>query len=127
MNGLVRRASLNESSTRATKSYKAKVASLTFEKADLRAQIRDLTKELVKYRFDLKHASTARARAEDKEKKARKGLRVAEDNLRLAKEELQAIKGDLRVKVTTLDRGLPRGFGGWKLCGAPSGLFCFFG
>ena len=43
------------------KSYKAKVASLTSERADLRAQIRDLTEELVKHRSDLKHASTTRA------------------------------------------------------------------
>ena len=47
---------------------------------------------------DLKHALTARERAEDKEKKAWKDLRVSEDELRLAREELQA------VKVTTLDR-----------------------
>ena len=85
MKGLARRASLNEGSARTAKSYKAKVASLTSEKADLRAQIRDLTEELVKHRFDLKHASMAKARAEDKENKARKDLRVSEDELRLAK------------------------------------------
>ena len=66
MKGLTRRANLNEGSDRATKSYKAMVASLTFEKAGLRAQIRDLTEEPVKHRSDLKHASMARARAEDK-------------------------------------------------------------
>ena len=58
----------------------------------------------MKHKSDLKHASTARARAEDKEKKARKDLRVAEDELWLAKEELQAVKGELRVKLTMLDR-----------------------
>ena len=46
----------------------------------------------------------ARARSEDKEKKARKDVKDAEDEQRLAKEELQAIKGDLCAKVTTLDR-----------------------
>ena len=45
--GLARRVSLTEGSTRATKSYKAKVASLTSERAGLLAQIRDLTEELV--------------------------------------------------------------------------------
>ena len=30
-------------------------------------------------------------------------MRVAKDELRSAREELQAVKGDLRVKVTTLD------------------------
>ena len=44
------------------KYYKAKVASLTSEKASLRAQIRELTEELVKHRSNLKHASVARAR-----------------------------------------------------------------
>ena len=106
MKGLARRASLTEGSAKAAKSYKAKVASLTSERAGLCAQIRDLTEELVKHRSDLKHASTARAWAsvEDKEKKARKDEKVAEDELRLAREELQPIKGDLCAKVTTLDR-----------------------
>ena len=79
--GLVRRASLTEGFARAAKSYKDKVASLTSERTDLRAQIRDLTEELVKHRSDLKYASTARAWAEDKEKKGPEGLEVAEDEL----------------------------------------------
>ena len=90
--GLARRASLTESSTRAAKSYKVKVASLTSERVGLRAQIRDLIEELVKHRSDVKHASTARVQAKDKEKKARKNAKVAEDELRLAREELQAVK-----------------------------------
>ena len=61
--GLARRASLTEGSARAAKSHKAKVASLTSEMASLQAQIRELTKELVKHRSNLKHASMARARA----------------------------------------------------------------
>ena len=69
--GLARRASLTEGYARAAKSYKAKVASLTSERAGLQAQIRELTEEFVKHRSDLKHASVARARAEDKEKEAR--------------------------------------------------------
>ena len=104
MKSLARRASLTEGSARAVKFYKAKVSSLTSEKADLRAHIKDLTEELVKHKSDLKHTLVARARAEDKEKKARKDLRVAEDELLLAREEFQAVKGDLPVKVTTLDR-----------------------
>ena len=86
--GLARRASLTEGSAWAAKSYKAKVASLIFERASLRAQIRDLIEDLVRHRSDLKHASTARVQEEDKEKKARKDLKVAEDELRLAREEL---------------------------------------
>ena len=93
--GLARRASLTEGSAKAAKSYKAKVASLTSERASLPTQIRELTEELVKHRSDLKHASAARAWAEDKEKEARKDAKVAEDELRLAREELQAVRGDL--------------------------------
>ena len=58
--GLARRASLIEGSARATKSYKAKVASLTSHRAGLQALIRELTEELVKHRSDLKHSSVAR-------------------------------------------------------------------
>ena len=101
--GLARRACLTEGSAKVAKAYKAKVASLTSERADLRAQIRDLNEELVKHRSNLKHASTARAQAKDREKKARKDVKVVKDELRLAREELQAVKGDLCAKVTTLD------------------------
>ena len=66
---LERRASFTEGSARAAKSYKAKVASLTSERAGLRAQIRDLIEELVKHMSDLKHASTAMAQVEDKERR----------------------------------------------------------
>ena len=53
----------------------------------------------MKHRSDLKHASMASARAEDKEKEAQKDAKVTEDELRLAREELQAIKGDLWAKI----------------------------
>ena len=85
--GLARRASLTKSSARAAKSYKAKVASLIFDRAGLRTQIRDLIEELVKHRSNLKHSLMVRAQAEDKEKEARKDVKVAEDE-RLAREEL---------------------------------------
>ena len=97
--GLARRASLTEASTKAAKSYKAKVASLASNKASLRAQIRELTEELVKHRSDLKHASVVRVRAEDKENEARKDAKVVEDKLRLAREDLQVVKGDLWAKM----------------------------
>ena len=102
--GLARRASHTEGAAKLAKSYKAKVASLTSERAVLRAQIRDLTEQLVKHRSNLKHASMARARVKDREKKARKDVKVAEDELRLVREELQAVKGDLCAKMTALDR-----------------------
>ena len=102
--GLARRSSLTEGSAKAAKSYKAKVASLTSERASLQAQIRELTEELVKHMSNLKHASVARTRAEDKENEARKDAKVAEDELQLAKEELQAVKGNLWAKMVALER-----------------------
>ena len=58
----------------------------------------------MKHRCDLKHASEARARAEDQEKEARKDAKVVEDELRLSREELQAVKGDLWAKMAALER-----------------------
>ena len=57
----------------------------------------------MKHRSVLKHASTARARAEDKEKEGRKDAKVAEYELRLAREELQAVRGDLWAKMAALE------------------------
>ena len=57
----------------------------------------------MKHRSDLNHASVARARAEDKEKEARRDAKVPEDELRLAREELQAVKGDLWAKMAALE------------------------
>ena len=86
MKDLARRASSAESSAKAMKAYKAKVASLTSERAELRAQIRSLTEDVAGYKSDLKHTSTAKARAEDREKKSIEGLRIVEDELRVVKE-----------------------------------------
>ena len=58
----------------------------------------------MKHRSDLKHASVARAWAKDKEKKARKDAKVAEDELQLAREKLQAVKGDMWAKMAALER-----------------------
>ena len=69
LKSLARRVSLNEDSARAEKDYKDKVTSLTFERADLRARIQSLTEDVVKHKSDLRHASTTKARAEDKERR----------------------------------------------------------
>ena len=97
MESLERRASFVEGSTKAVKSYKAKVAFLTSKKADLQAQVQRLTEDVVKREYDLKHTSTARARAKDKEKKARGELRVAEGELRAARDELHVARDELHV------------------------------
>ena len=72
---------MTESSIKAAKAYKAKAASLTSERAELRAWIQSLTEDVVGYKSDLKHISTAKARAEDREKKTIEGLRVVKDEL----------------------------------------------
>ena len=81
---------MTESSIKAVKAYKAKVTSLTSERAELRARIQSLTEDVVGYKSDLKHTSIAKARTEDREKKAIEGLRVVKDELRVVKEEFQA-------------------------------------
>ena len=86
------------------KAYKAKVTSLTFERAELRARIQSLIEDVAAYKSDLKHTSTAKARAEDREKKAIEGLRVVEDELRVVKEEFQATREELFTKAAALDR-----------------------
>ena len=81
MKSMARKASLTEGSTRAAKAYKAKVTSLTSEKADLRAQIQSLIEDVMKHKSDLNHTSTVKVRAEDREKKVKESLRVAKDEL----------------------------------------------
>ena len=59
----------------------------------------------MKHKSDLKHTSTAKARAEDREKKAIKGLRVVKAELRVVKEEFQDAKEELCTKAAALDQG----------------------
>ena len=80
------------------------MASLTSERAELRARIQSLTDDVLGYKFDLKHSSTAKARVEDMEKKAIKGLRSVEDELRVVKEEFQVTREELCTKAEALDR-----------------------
>ena len=84
------------------KAYKAKVASLNSEKAEMRARIESLTEDVVIHKSDLNHTSTAKARAED-EKEAIEGLRVVKDELRVVKEEFQATREELCTKAAALD------------------------
>ena len=77
---------------------------MTSKRADLRTRVQSLTGDALKLKSNLRHTSTAKARVEDKEKKAREGLRVAEGELRVVKEELQAAKDELFNKVAQLDQ-----------------------
>ena len=87
---MARRASSVESSAKAARAYKAKVVSLTSERAELRARIQSLTDEVLGYKSNLMHTSTAKARTEDREKKAMEGLRSTQYEVWVVKEEFQA-------------------------------------
>ena len=111
MKSLTRRASLTEGSVKAVKASKVKVASLTSKNADLQARVQRLAEDAMKYESDLKHTTTAKAWAEDRERKARGELRVAEDALQAVRDELQVVRDELhvvwdelRVKSMTLSR-----------------------
>ena len=78
LKSLKKRARLNEGHVKATRAYKARVAALTFELPELRDRMQNMMEEIVKLISDLGHTTTAQARAEGREDKARDGLRVAE-------------------------------------------------
>ena len=70
LKSLAKRASLNEGCAKASKAYKSKVASLTYERAELRARMQNMKEEAVKLKSDLRHTSKALARVEGREEKA---------------------------------------------------------
>ena len=72
LKSLEKRASLNEGWAKAARAYKAKVASLTFERAELRARMQSMTEEAVKLKSDLRHTSMERARAEGEKRRPEK-------------------------------------------------------
>ena len=55
LKGLAKKAKLNESHAKAARAYKARVDSLTSERAELRVQ--RMTEEVVKLKSDLKHTT----------------------------------------------------------------------
>ena len=87
----------NEGHVKPARAYKARVAALTSEQAELRARMQNMTEEAVKLKFDLRHTSMARAPAEGREEKARNGLRVAEGELREVRDGMQTAQDDLLV------------------------------
>ena len=58
MKSLAKRARVNEGYVKAARAYKARVASLTSEQAELRARMQNM-EEAVKLKSDLRHTSTA--------------------------------------------------------------------
>ena len=88
LKSLAKRAKLNEGHVKAARVYIARVSALVFERAELRDQVQNMTEEVVKLKSDLRHAMTARARAEGKEEKARESLRMVECKLREVRDRL---------------------------------------
>ena len=88
-------ANLNEGRAKAIRVYKARVASLTSERTELRDRVQRMTEEAMKLKSDLKHTTSARALAEGKEDEARNSLRAAKGELREVRDELRAAQNDL--------------------------------
>ena len=59
LKSLAKRAMLNEGHVKASRAYKARVASLTSEQAELRARMQNMTEEAVKLKSDLRHTAMA--------------------------------------------------------------------
>ena len=69
LKGLAKKAKLNERHVKAARVYKARVASLTSDRAELRDRVQRMTEEAERIKSDLKHTMLARARAEGREDK----------------------------------------------------------
>ena len=95
LKGLADKAKLNEKHVKIARIYKAKVDSLTSERAGLQERAQHMTEEIERLKSDLKHTSSARARAERREDEVRSSLTTAEGELREVRGELQVTQNDL--------------------------------
>ena len=95
LKGLAKKAKLNERHVKAPWVYKARVASLTSERAELRDRVQRMTEEAERLKYDLKHTMLARARAEGREDEVRNSLSVVEGKLREVRDELRVEQNDL--------------------------------
>ena len=95
LKGLADKAKLNEKHVKIARIYKAKVASLTSERAGLQERAQLMAEEIERLKSDLKHTSSARTRAERREDEARSSLTTAEGELREVRGELQVAHNDL--------------------------------
>ena len=95
LKSLAKKAKLDEGHAKAARVYKAWVASLTYERTELRDRVQRMAEEAVKLKYDLKHTTSARARSESREDEARNSLGAAEGELREVRDELRAAQNDL--------------------------------
>ena len=91
LKGLAEKAKLNEKHVRIARIYKAKVATLTSERSELQGRAQRMSEEMERLKSDLKHTSSARARAESKEAEVQSSLVTAEGELRDARSESRAL------------------------------------
>ena len=90
LKGLAKKAKLNERHAKDARVFNAKVASLTSERIVLQGRVQRMTEEVEKLKYDLKHTTSARTRAESREDEVRNSLTAVES-------ELREVRGELRV------------------------------
>ena len=95
LKGLAEKAILNEKHVRIAQIYKAMTASATSERTELQGRAQHLTEEVERLKFDLKHTTSARARAESREDEVRSSLTATEGELREVRDALQVTLNDL--------------------------------
>ena len=95
LKGLARKAKQNEGHVKAARVYKARVASLTSERTELRDRVQRMIEEAERLKSDLKHNMLACARAEGREDEIRNNLTVAKGELREVRDELRVAQNDL--------------------------------
>ena len=95
LKGMADKAKLNEKHVKIARIYKAKVASRTSERAGLQERAHHMTEEIEQLKSDLKHTSSARARAERREDEVRSSLTTVEGELLEVRGELQVALNDL--------------------------------
>ena len=95
LKGLADKAKLNEKHVKIARIYKAKVATLTSERAGMQERAQHMAEEIERLKSDLKHTSSARTRAERREDEVRSSLTAAEGELREVRGELQVAQNDL--------------------------------
>ena len=95
LKGLARKAKLNEGHAKASRVYKARVASLTSERTELQDWVQCMTEEAERLKSDLKHTMSARARSEGREDEIRNSLKATEGELREVWDELRVAQNDL--------------------------------
>ena len=94
LKGLADKAKLNERHVKIARIYKAKVASLTSERAELQERAQHMIEEIERLKCDLKHTSSARARAKSREDEVQRSLTTTEGELWKVRGELQVAQND---------------------------------